>query len=76
MNFDIGLEEMLQPITIYAIFPEELLHYVIFSMLNVNYPLLNCVSKTLLKGIFVRRNYICYNPLPKRPQVDQNGVEK
>jgi hypothetical protein len=44
-------------ISIYAIFPEELLHYVIFSMLSVNYPLFNCVSKTLLKGIFVRRNY-------------------
>jgi hypothetical protein len=42
-------------ISIYAIFPEELLHYVIFSMLSVNYPLFNCVSKTLLKGIFVRR---------------------
>jgi hypothetical protein len=39
-------------ISIYAIFPEELLHYVIFSMLSVNYPLFNCVSKTLLKGTF------------------------
>jgi hypothetical protein len=27
--------------------------YVIFSMLSVNYPLFNCVSKTLLKGIFL-----------------------
>jgi hypothetical protein len=41
-------------ISIYAIFPEELLLYVIFSMLSVNYPLFNCVSKTLLKGIFFR----------------------
>jgi hypothetical protein len=41
-------------ISIYAIFPEELMHYVIFSILSVNYPLFNCVSKTLLKGIFFR----------------------
>ena len=40
-------------ISIYAIFPEELLQYVIFSMLSVNYLLFNCVSKTLLKGIFL-----------------------
>ena len=42
-------------ISIYATFPEEVLHYVIFSMLSVNYSLFNCVSKTLLKKIFLGR---------------------
>ena len=39
----------------YAIFSEELLQYVILSMLSVNYPLFNCISKTPLKmgyGLF------------------------
>jgi hypothetical protein len=44
------IDVIMNCISIYATFPEELLHYVIFSVLSVNYPLFNCVSKTLLKG--------------------------